>query len=129
MSLLGKLKEMSILLIDDDEWIRDALNLFFEANGCCLTAVETAEDGMTAIRKRYFDVLIVDYRLPGMNGLEFFEKIRISHPYVLKIMISAYDSRELFAGARQAGVADIIEKPFSVGIIEATLNRLLDHQT
>ena len=43
MDLFGKLKEMTILLIDDDEWIRDSLTLFFEGEGCHLVALETAE--------------------------------------------------------------------------------------
>jgi PleD family two-component response regulator len=43
MNLFGKLRQMRILLIDDDEWIRDSLRMFFEAEGCRLLAVETAE--------------------------------------------------------------------------------------
>jgi len=46
MELFRKLKEMRMLLIDDAEWIRDSLSIFFEAEGCQLVALETAEKGI-----------------------------------------------------------------------------------
>ena len=45
MNLFSKLKNMKILLIDDDEWIRDSMQLFFEGEGCHLLAIGTAEEG------------------------------------------------------------------------------------
>ena len=46
MDLFAKLKTMKILLVDDDEWIRDSLRIFFEAEGCHIVALETAEEAM-----------------------------------------------------------------------------------
>jgi len=48
MDLFSRLKNMKIMLIDDDEWIRDAMRLFLEDEGCALTAVETAEEAIAA---------------------------------------------------------------------------------
>ena len=53
MDLFSKLKKMRILLIDDDEWIRDSLSLYFEGEGCHLLALETAEEG-NEDRNRWF---------------------------------------------------------------------------
>jgi CheY-like chemotaxis protein len=50
MDLFSKLKKMRILLIDDDEWIRDSLSLYFEGEGCHLFALETAEEGIEALK-------------------------------------------------------------------------------
>jgi len=52
MDLFGKLKGMKILLIDDDEWIRDSLSIYFEARGCSLKVLETAEEAMKTLRQR-----------------------------------------------------------------------------
>ena len=75
MNLFATLKEKRLLLIDDDEWIRDSLSLFFELQGCSLVALETAEEGLKELSRRSYDIIIADYKLPGMNGLEFFKRI------------------------------------------------------
>jgi DNA-binding NtrC family response regulator len=125
MNLFARLKEKRLLLIDDDEWIRDSLSLFFELKGCSLMAVETAEEGLKELSRRSYDIIIADYKLPGMNGLEFFKRIASFYRNTIKIFISAYGSAELIAEARRTGVGEFIEKPFTTGSIEASLVRLL----
>lgn len=125
MDLFGKLKEMKMLLIDDDEWIRDSLSLFFEGEGCHLVAVETAEEGIEELRKQGYDIILVDYRLPGMDGLEFLKRIKESQPDALTILITAYGSKDVFLRARNIGVTDFVDKPFTISTIEDTLSRLI----
>ena len=125
MNLFTKLKEMKILLIDDDEWIRDSLNLFFESEGCHITVLETAEEGMEELKERAYDIIIADYRLPGMDGLEFLKQIKESYPEAMKILITAYGSKELVSEAYRIGVRDFIEKPFTTNRIEESLSRLI----
>ena len=67
---------MKILLIDDDEWIRDSLRLFFEGEECHLKAIEKAEEGLKILKNENYDIIIVDYRLPDMDGLEFLKQIK-----------------------------------------------------
>ena len=62
MNLYKKLRNMKMLLIDDDAWIRDSLSIFFESEGCHLKALETAEEGLKALKKQPYDIIIVDYR-------------------------------------------------------------------
>ena len=125
MDLFSKLKEMRILLIDDDEWIRDSLSLFFESEGCHLLALETAEEGMEELNRQDHDIIIVDFRLSGMDGLEFLERIKDSHPDALTILITAYGSKDVFLKARKTRVQDFIDKPFTVETIEDSLSRLI----
>ncbi len=124
-NLFVKLKDLKILLIDDDEWIRDSLSLFFAGEGCSLDAFETAEEGIEAIRKNTYDIILTDYRLPGMDGLKFFGRIQRWCPHAIKILITAYGNRELYALAHEVGVNDYIEKPFTTDSIEEVLSRLL----
>ena len=125
MDLFNKLKDMEILLIDDDEWIRDSLCLFFESEGCRLTALETAEEGMKALKKHDYDILVTDYRLPGMDGLEFLRRIQDMQPQVMKVLITAYKSEDIVSEAIRLGVQDFIEKPFTTKTIEESLTRLV----
>jgi len=128
MELFRKLKEMRMLLIDDDEWIRDSLSLFFEGEGCPLLALETAEEGMEVLQKQDYDIIIVDYKLPGMDGLAFFKRIQKSHPDAIKILITAYGSEKVVSESTRTGVQDFIEKPFTTEIIEESLSRLIENR-
>ena len=128
MDLFRRLKEMRILLIDDDEWIRDSLTVFFESEGCHLLALETAEEGIDALKRQAYDIIIADYRLPGMDGLEFFRQLEKSHPGVLKILITAYRSEEVVSEADRMGVHDFINKPFSSKTIEESLSRVIENR-
>ena len=119
------LQGMKIMLVDDDELIRDSLCLLFEAEGCDLLALETAEEGLKALNHQTFDIIISDYRLPGMDGLDFLKQIQMSHPDIIKIMITAYLNESLIAEGQKIGVQDFIAKPFSSDILKASLGRLV----
>ena len=128
MDLFSKLKSTKVLPIDDDEWIRDSLSLFFEGEGCHLEALETAEEGMEALKKQDYDIIIADYKLPGMDGLEFLRRIQESHPDVMKILITAYVSEEVVSEAKRLGAQDFIHKPFTSEAVEESLSRLIENQ-
>lgn len=124
MNVFSILKHMNILLIDDDAWIRDSLKLFFEAEGCHILALETAEEGLEALHCQDYDIIITDYKLPGMDGVEFFKQIQNSHPDTIKILITAYKNEAVVNEAKEAGVQHLIAKPFTSETIEASLTRL-----
>ena len=126
MCLFRKLREMRMLLIDDDEWIRDSLSLFFEDEGCHLAAFETAEEGLEKLKRQDYDIIIVDYRLPGMDGLEFLKRVKDSHPNALNILVTAYGSKDVFLKARKIGVQGFIDKPFTLKVIKDTLSDLME---
>ena len=116
---------MRILLIDDDEWIRDSLSLYFEGEGCHLLALETAEEGIEALKGQNYDIIMVDYRLPGMDGLEFLKRIQKTQSHAMKVFITAYKSKEVVSKAMKIGIDDFIEKPFTTRNIEEALYRLI----
>ena len=124
MDIYLKLKNMNILLVDDDEWIRDSLSIYFESEDCRISAHETAERALAELDRRKFDVIITDYKLPGMDGIAFLEKVKNSHPNAVKIMITAYASEVDVRRAKQAGAQDLIPKPFTSKTIETCLARL-----
>ena len=126
MDLFNKLKKMKLLLIDDDEWIRDSLSLFFEGEGCHLLALETAEEALEALKHQSYDIIITDYRLPGIDGLEFLRHIQSKNIDAMNILITAYGDDEVISEARRMGVQDIINKPFNSEDIEASLTRLIE---
>lgn len=114
MNPFNELKEVKTLLVDDDELIRDALGMAFKNKGCFMRAAESAEEGLKAIKEEQFDVIISDFRLPGINGLDFLKLAAITHPEAVNILITAYRDEYLFSEAVRLGVTEFIDKPFSV---------------
>ena len=127
MDLFCKLKRMKIFLIDDDKWIRDSLSIFFEGERCHFMAYETAEEALAALEEGS-SIFIVDYKLPGMDGLEFFKRIQESHPHAMKILITAFADAGVVSQATSIGVEDFIEKPFTSKTIEESLSRVMEKQ-
>ena len=128
MDLFNKLRTMNILLIDDDEWIRHSMGIFFEFEGCDLRTLETAEEGLEELKRQDYKVIIADYGLPGMDGLEFLRRSQKTHPNAMKVLITAYSSREIISEAYKLGVQDVIKKPFTIESIEESLCRLIKEQ-
>ena len=125
MDVFSKIREMKILLIDDDEWIRDSLSIFFEAEGCHLLALETAEEGLSTLKDQTFDLIIVDYKLPGLDGLEFLKRIQTTQSGTLKVMITAYRNDKFVSEAKRLKVQGFIEKPFTSDTIMESLAHLI----
>ncbi len=125
MDLYKKLRSMHLLLIDDDEWVRDSLRLFFESEGCQIVVLQTAEEGLNVTARCHFNIIIVDYRLPGMDGLEFIKQLPANQADTLKVLITAYGGEDLLLKAKQSGFNEFIPKPFTTEILEESLKRLI----
>ena len=129
MNPFNELKDFKTLLVDDDEFIRDSLKIAFTTKGCSMRVAETAEEGLQAIKEEQFDIIISDFRLPGMNGLDFIRLASVTQPDAVNILITAYRDEYMFSEAIRIGVTEFIEKPFSVKALVALLALLLKRQT
>jgi DNA-binding NtrC family response regulator len=125
MNLFRKLKNKKILLVDDDEWIRDSLTLYFHTEGCQMIAVETAEEGMELLKQQDYDIILLDYKLPGIDGLTFSREIQEICPDAIKILITAYKNKKIVSEAVNVGIQDLIDKPFTIKTIEDSMLRLI----
>lgn len=123
--LFESLQKMRLLLVEDDALIRDALRLFFESEGCRLDVLETAEEAVEAVRRREYDIVITDYRLPGMDGLQFLRELHECRPRTMRVLLTAYMDEDVLADAFRVGVHEFIEKPFTSADIEEALARLI----
>ena len=128
MDPFSKIKKMKTLLIDDDELIRDALRLAFSKKGCFLMAVETAEEGLCVLQNNKFDIIISDFTLPGMNGIDFFKQAAINQTDTANVLISGNISPEKLSEKNAAKVHDFVQKPFSVITLAHTLAALTENK-
>jgi DNA-binding NtrC family response regulator len=129
MFLQQALQEMKILLVDDDQWIRNSLTYYFTKKTLAFTALESAEQALELLEQEAFDIVLCDYRLPGMDGLAFFGHIRAQRSDMIKILITAFGTEEVQAAAQNIGVHEFIQKPFTVKTIAACLERMIRSRT
>ncbi|QGS69502.1 response regulator [Oceanobacillus sp. 143] len=105
---------MRILLAEDEFIERKAMRKFIEENFPAIEIVAEAENGRKAIElaeKTSPDVIFMDIRMPGINGLEAIEKINMGNPAIKFILVSAYDSFDYAKEAMRFGIKDYILKP------------------
>ena len=126
MFLHERLKKMKILLVDDNQDLIDTVRLGFAVKGVSLTGVSSAEEALDLVQTQSFDIIITDFKLSGINGLEFLRRIRELPCNPIKIMISAFGTEDVVKKAYDLGADDFIPKPFERTTIEDSLIRILD---
>ncbi len=115
------LKYLKTLLIDDDRFVRHSMELAFTQKGYPLRVVNTAEEGLRALEQEAFDIIISDYRLPGMNGLDYLRQVISRNPNTITVLISAGGNHDAIATAYSVGINDYLPKPFTLDALLATL--------
>jgi DNA-binding NtrC family response regulator len=101
----------SILIVEDEETLRESVKRIFTKEGYVVEAVESAEQGLALLESDLFDVIISDIILPGMDGIEMLIKVREQLPDQIFIVVTAYASLDTSVKALRAGAYDYIMKP------------------
>ncbi|HKW27204.1 MAG TPA: sigma-54 dependent transcriptional regulator [Terriglobales bacterium] len=104
----------NILIVDDAAGIRQSLKGVLEDEGYKVAAVDSGESCLETLRRRSFDVILLDIWLPGMDGLETLEKIREAEDAPEIIIISGHGTIETAVKATKLGAFDFLEKPLSL---------------
>ena len=102
----------SILVIDDEEIIRDVIVRLLEGEGYKVTTAASGEDGLEIAREQPFDLVLLDLMLPGKGGLAILDEFAQGSPDTVVIMVTAYASIENAVTATKSGAFDFITKPF-----------------
>ena len=102
----------SILVIDDEEVMRDVLHTLLTQAGYAVTLAADGGEGLALARKETFDAVIVDVMLPEIGGLEVLEELKKTDADLVVLMITAYASVETAITAMKKGAFDYIGKPF-----------------
>ncbi len=118
----------NILVIDDDEKICWAFEQFLTDEGHRPIIANNAEEGVRKIQLETPDIVLLDVRLPGMNGLEALKQIKILQPEAIVIVMTAYDSVETTIQAMQLHAFDFIPKPIDLDQVKAIIDRVTQMQ-
>lgn len=106
------LRHASILVVDDEEIMRDVLGELLTREGCRVTLAKTGEEAIERVKDESFDVAIVDVMMPGINGIETLDEIHKIDEDLPAIMITAFGTAANTREAFKRGAFDFIEKPF-----------------
>lgn len=118
-------KSANILVVDDQVGM---LETFTDILGDRGYNVAVAEDGYTAIdkvKKESFDVIFMDIKMPGINGVQTFREIKKINPKTAVIMMTAYSLEDLVKEAIEEGAYTVIYKPFDIDRVVETIERVL----
>lgn len=101
----------TMLIVEDEETLRESIKRIFIREGFAVEAVESAEKGLVLTEKNLYDVIISDIILPGMDGIEMLTKVREHNSDQIFIVVTAYASLDTSVKALRAGAYDYIMKP------------------
>src|SRR5919108_618443 len=121
-------RNASILVIDDEEIMRDILQTLLEREGYSVRLATNGSDGLDLARSLPFDAVIVDVMMPGIDGLQVLEELRKQDEELPVIMITAYASVENAIAAMKRGAFDYITKPFKNDEVLVVLRNAIERR-
>ncbi len=116
----------SVLIIDDEQEIRESILELLRMEGYSADLASTAEEGLKKIEGGIFDLVLLDINLPDRNGLDLLKVIKHEAPEVGVIMITAYDSSQMAFQASREGAESYITKPWDNDKLLLEVRNLLD---
>ena len=119
-------KKSSILLVEDEENLLEALKLNLELEGYEVTTVTDGASAIQAVNNEYFDLIIMDVMLPEMDGIHVTETIRLSNNEVPILILSAKNSSADRVLGLKKGADDYLTKPFNLEELLLRVHKLID---
>ena len=110
-----------ILLVDDDPDIHRLIAPALATDGHTVLSAMSGKEGLEALTREPFDLVIIDYLMPVMDGVQFLEELRRIHPELRCIMVTGNDTPEAVLGALRCRCSDFLVKPLSIGELRSSI--------
>jgi DNA-binding NtrC family response regulator len=117
-----------ILIVDDDENIRKVLTTILEDEGYYVESVDTAKKAIEKTRRKFYNLALIDIRLPDMEGIELLTRMRDTTPKMRKIIITGYPTLQNAIEAVNRGADVYVLKPFDMEKVLKTIGKQLKKQ-
>ncbi len=115
-----------ILVVDDDRNSRESLGRALRRDGYEILVAENGKVALEVARENEVDLVLTDLKMPGLDGLDFLESLRVVRPDVPAILISAFASVDTAVKAVRRGVSDVLEKPIRLRDVRRAIKRVVD---
>ena len=115
-----------ILVIEDNETMREGISQILRKMGCKVAEAERGTDGLSLLEQSHFDLVVTDFKMDGMDGMQVLERIKSSNNKDTDvILITAFGSIDMAVEAMRKGASDYIAKPFSPEEFKVRVNKVL----
>ncbi len=121
-------EKMSILIVDDEKIVRESFLHWFKKYGCKTEAAASGPEALEKLERYPFDLLFVDIKMPGMDGIELLGKVKQQYPDSIVIIITAYGSIDTAVKAMKMGAADYLLKPFQPDQLSLVLEKVANQK-
>ncbi len=120
--------EIRILIVDDEMIVRSSLKSWLEEDGYPIDTAASAEDALKMLQDHQYAILLLDIKMPGMDGIELLRRVKQVNPEVEVIMITAYATIESAVEAMKIGAFDYITKPFEPDEVGLIIKKIITHR-
>ncbi len=117
-------EKLRILIVDDEMIVRESFLHWFKKDGHTVATAASGFEALEKIEKFPYEILFVDIKMPGMDGLELLKKIKAGYPDTIVIIITAYGSIESAVHAMKMGASDYLLKPFKPEQLSLVLEKI-----
>jgi len=122
-------KKVSILVVDDEESVRDSLYNWFIDDGYAVECAENAKEALIMLEARDFDIILADIKMPGMDGMEMHRRIKALNKEPIFIIMTAFASVDTAVQALKDGAYDYVTKPFDPDDLSYLIRNAASHVT
>ncbi|MBW6486276.1 MAG: sigma-54 dependent transcriptional regulator [Syntrophobacterales bacterium] len=123
------MKKLNILVVDDGRSQREMLRDFLKKEGHSVGEAENGPLAIQQVRDRHFDLLLLDYKMPGMDGMEVLQSVKKINPEIDVVIITAFGTIETAVEAMKAGALDYITKPVEFDELLLLVGRVSERRT
>jgi len=116
----------SILLVDDDEFSRNLYSDILKEDGYKIKTAANADEALKILQSSPYDILLTDYVMPGMDGIELAKSVRELHPTTDSIIMTAHGTMESAIEAMKYGIQDYLLKPVNPEELKLTVKRIIN---
>lgn len=120
---------MTILVVDDNEDMAEVISEVLREEGYMVHVSYDGLSAIDAINNQRYDLMILDYKLSDMSGLDVLEAAGRLTPAPATVMISAYGNEEIKLRAREMGALDFFDKPFDVNVLVKSVKKTLNRRS
>jgi signal transduction histidine kinase len=117
-----------VLVVDDEEWMRDACSQILQLEGFGVLTAEDGQMGLELAKRHSPDLILVDLRMPGMDGISYLASVRAFDEEAVAIVITGYATLEVAVEAMKAGAYDFLAKPFKPMELRGVVRRGMEHR-
>jgi DNA-binding NtrC family response regulator len=117
----------NVLVIDDEPIVLDSCRRILKQEGFDVNGAFNGREGLKKIEEDKYDAVLVDWKLPEIDGMEVLRIIKKNHPEVIVVMITGYPSVESAVKAMKLGVSDYVSKPFTPDELKETIIKAIEN--